>query len=125
MTRYGAYEFLVMPFGLTNAPATFCTFMKKLFYPYLDRFVVVYFYYIFFYSKTKEEHAQHLSTKGELPLCKVKREKCSFARQEVSFLGHWIKDGTSWMDEGKVQAIKEWETPKQATRLKTSCDRGA
>lgn len=70
MTRYGAYEFLVMPFGLTNAPATFCTFMNKLFYPYLDRFVVVYFYYIFFYSKTKEEHAQHLSTKGELPLCK-------------------------------------------------------
>ena len=122
VTRYGSYEFLVMPFGLTNAPATFCTLMNKIFHPYLDQFVVVYLDDIVVYSNTLEEHKQHLREvfkvlrENELY---IKKEKCSFAQQEVLFLGHKITGGKLMMETTKVQAIQEWEPPTKVPELRS------
>ncbi|RVW96752.1 Retrovirus-related Pol polyprotein from transposon 297 [Vitis vinifera] len=125
VTRYGSYEFLVMPFGLTNAPATFCTLMNKIFHPYLDKFVVVYLDDIVIYSNTLKEHVEHLRKvfkilrQNELY---VKKEKCSFTKEEVSFLGHCIKDGKLMMDDSKVKAIQEWEPPTKVPQLRSFLD---
>jgi hypothetical protein len=59
-TRYGLYEFTVIPFGLTNAPAFFMTLMNKVFMEELDWFVMVFIDDILVYSKSAEEHGQHL-----------------------------------------------------------------
>src|SRR4051812_4017827 len=59
-TRYGHYEYTIMSFGLTNAPAYFMNLMNKVFMDYLDKFVVVFIDDILVYSKTEEEHAEHL-----------------------------------------------------------------
>nr|XP_016465057.1 PREDICTED: RNA-directed DNA polymerase homolog [Nicotiana tabacum] len=59
-TLYGHYEFLVMSFGLTNAPAAFMDLMNRVFRPYLDSFVIVSIYDILIYSRSREEHEQHL-----------------------------------------------------------------
>jgi hypothetical protein len=49
-----------MSFGLTNALAYFMYLMNKVFMEYLDRFVMVFIDDILVYSRTEEEHKDHL-----------------------------------------------------------------
>nr|GEV48530.1 reverse transcriptase domain-containing protein [Tanacetum cinerariifolium] len=60
-TRYGHFKFTIMPFGLTNALAVFMDLMNRFYRPYLDKFVIVFIDDILVYSKTQEEHVEHLS----------------------------------------------------------------
>ncbi|GJV25176.1 putative reverse transcriptase domain-containing protein [Tanacetum coccineum] len=112
-TRYGHYEFQVMPFGLTNAPAVFIDLMNRVCKPYLDKFVIVFIDDILIYSKSKEEHEEHL--KVILGLLKkeqlyVKFSKCDFWLDYVQFLGHVI-DSKGVNIHSKIKAIKNWAAP--------------
>jgi hypothetical protein len=49
-----------MSFGLTNAPAYFMYLMSKDFMEYLDKFVMVFIDDILGYSRSEEEHEEHL-----------------------------------------------------------------
>jgi hypothetical protein len=51
---------MMMSFGLTNALAYFMYLMNKVFMEYLDKFVVVFINDILVYSKSEEEHEEHL-----------------------------------------------------------------
>jgi hypothetical protein len=58
--RCGLYEYLVMSFRLTNALAHFMYLVNSIFMLELDQFVVVFIDDILVYSKSMEEHEEHL-----------------------------------------------------------------
>ncbi|GKA90059.1 putative reverse transcriptase domain-containing protein [Tanacetum coccineum] len=92
-TRYGHFEFTVMPFGLTHAPAIFMDLMNRVCRPYLDKFVIVFIDDILIYSKTQEEHVEHLRLVLELlkkEKLYAKFSKCEFWLRELQFLRHLI-----------------------------------
>jgi hypothetical protein len=49
-----------MSFGLTNVLAYFMYLVNKVFMEYLDKFVVVFIDDILVYSRSEEEHENHL-----------------------------------------------------------------
>jgi hypothetical protein len=59
-TRYKLYEYLVLSFVLTNVPAHFMYLMNSVFMQELDKCVVVFIDDILVYSKSTEEHEEHL-----------------------------------------------------------------
>lgn len=120
-TRYDHYEFQVMPFRLTNAPAVFMDLMNRVCKPYLDKFVIVFIDDILIYSRSKEEHTEHL--KAILTLLRedklyAKFSKCDFWIEKVQFLGHVIDSKGIHVDPAKIEAVKNWASPTSPTEIR-------
>ncbi|XP_072064483.1 uncharacterized protein [Arachis hypogaea] len=121
-TRYGHYEYTVMSFGLTNAPAVFMDYMNRIFHPYLDKFVIVFIDDILVYSKSEEEHADHLRTVLQILRDRklyAKLSKCEFWKSEVKFLGHVVSKQGIAVDPAKVEAVMNWERPTSVTEIRS------
>ena len=121
-TRYGHFTFIVMPFGLTNALATFMDLMHRVFQLYLNQFVVVFIDDILVYSKSEEEHEDHLrivlQALREHQLY-AKFGKCEFWLIEVRFLGHVILASCVLVDPEKVEAVMSWERPRSVFEIRS------
>jgi hypothetical protein len=121
-TRYGLYEYTVMSFVLTNAPAYLMNLMNKVFMEYLDKFVVVFIDDILIFSKTKEEHEEHLRLvleKLRSHQLYAKFSKCDFWLTKVAFLGHIISAGGVSVDPGKVRDMLNWIPPTTASEIQS------
>jgi hypothetical protein len=100
-----------MPFGLTNAPAVFMDLMNRVFHEYLDSFVIVFIDDILVYSKSQEEHEEHLRIVLQILRDRklfAKLKKCEFWMDRVVFLGHVISRDGITVDPSKIEAVVNW-----------------
>jgi hypothetical protein len=96
---------MVMSFGLTNAPAYFMYLMNKVFMEYLDKFVMVFIDDILIYSRSEEEHEEHLRLVLEMlrdHRLYAKLSKYEFWLKQVAFLVHITSKGGISVDPSKI-----------------------
>jgi hypothetical protein len=118
--RYVLYKYLVMSFGLMNALAHFMYLMNYVFMPELDKFVMVFIDDILVYSKSTEEHEEHLRVvlqRQRHHQLYEKFSKCEFWINEVSFFGHVISPEGIMVDPGKVRDVLDWKPLKSVHQV--------
>ena len=122
VTHYEQFESIVMSFGLTNAPAYFMNLMNKVFMDELDKFVVVFIDDILIYTKSVEEHEQHLRVvleKLRAHKLYAKFSKCEFWLKKVAFLGHILTTEGVAVDPEKVEAVSNWQQPTNVSEIRS------
>ncbi|WVZ48628.1 hypothetical protein U9M48_000049 [Paspalum notatum var. saurae] len=95
--------------------AYFMNLMNKVFMEYLDKFVVVFIDDILIYSKTEEEHEEHLRLILRKPRdhkLYAKLSKCEFWLDQVPFLGRIVSKGGIMVDPSKISSVMDWKVPK-------------
>lgn len=121
-THYKHYEFKVMPFGLCNAPSSFQATMNLIFWPFLRRFIIVFFDHILIFNDSFENQLHHLEKTFQV-LSKnqfvLKLSKCSFAQLQVEYLDHVVSHGQVAPVPAKVNAISQWLRPQSTRSLRS------
>ena len=111
-----------MAFGLTDAPNTFQGAMNNSLKPLPRKCALVFFDDILVYSRTLEEHIEHLRQVFTLlarDQWKVKFSKCRFAQQSISYLGHVVSHQGVSTDPEKMESIQAWPQPQDIKELRS------
>ena len=119
-THKGLYQYTRLPFGIASAPAIFQKTMDTILQGiphvccYLDDILV-----------TGKDDAEHLQVLEEV-FCRLekhglrlKREKCSFMKSSVEYLGHRIDATGIHTLPSKLQAIQDAPEPQNVAQLRS------
>ena len=116
----GKWEFKRTPFRLSQAPAYFQLLIDKVLMG-CSSFAMGYLDDIIILSKIEEEHLQHLEeifTRLHNFRLKMKREKCSFFKKHIQYLGHLVLErGFEPLPE-KLESIRNMPAPQTAKEVK-------
>ncbi len=116
VTQHGNYEWSCLPFGLKNAPGTFQRILSGIIRKHrLMDFCVNYIDDILIFSKSFEEHIEHLRSLISAIIregFRLKLVKCNFARQSIEYLGHEIGPDYVKPLNDNLAAINKFPQPK-------------
>ncbi|CAN6299949.1 unnamed protein product [Urochloa humidicola] len=95
--------------------------MNSIFFEELDIFVIIFIDDILIFSKTEEEHAEHI----RIVLQRLhdhrlyaKFSKCEFWRRRVPFLGYILSENGIEVDLSKVDDVLNWKQPKNVKEVR-------
>ena len=121
-THRGLFRYTRLPYGINQCPSIFQRLMENLFrdcpntFVYLDDILIT--------GRSVDEHlrnlerALHILAESGL---RVKKEKCEFLMQSITYLGHQIDEKGIHPTEEKVTAIKHAPTPTNVQELRAYC----
>lgn len=122
ITQDGHWQWTCMPFGLKTSPAIFQRILSNILRKYkLTEFAVNYIDDILIFSKTFDEHVQHLTKllkAIEREGFRLKFTKCNFASDWVKYLGHIIQNNTIRPIKDNLIAIKNFPIPKTQKNIR-------
>ena len=119
-THKGLYRYKRLPFGVASAPAIFQRTMEATLQSL--PMVCVYLDDILVSGKTQQEHLANLNevlTRLESAGLRLKKEKCTFCKPEVHYLGHIISASGLKPSPAKAIAVSKIPSPSKVSELKT------
>lgn len=116
----GFYRFRRLPFGLCNAPDIFQSTMEQILAGIEG--VLIYLDDILIFAKDREEHDKRLAAVMRVlntHSVKLNKEKCSFAKNQVVFLGFQIGSGGYCITSDRMEAITNFRTPSSVAEVRS------
>ena len=96
--------------------------VQDILHEYLDDFVIILIDDILIFSPTTKEHCKHLRSAFQ-PLTEqriyAKASKCLIHVQDLEFLGQWVTNRGVALVKGKLNVVREWETPTNVKDIRS------
>ena len=115
VTQRGHYQWLCLPFGLKVSPAIFQRILSNIIRKHkLQLFCINYIDDILVFSRSIEEHTQHVGNLSEVMQkegFKLNLSKCNFAKNSVKYLGHVIERNGVRSAKDNLKAMRNFARP--------------
>lgn len=122
VTQEGHYQWTCLPFGLKTSPAIFQRILGNIIRKHkLSDFTVNYIDDILIFSKSFEEHVNHLSKLLDAIMkegFRLKLSKCTFALDSVQYLGHIIRYNSISPMKDNLISIRNFPVPKNQKNVR-------
>jgi hypothetical protein len=124
-TPFGLIEWVAMPFGECNALATFERMMNDILRDFLHQFVTVYPDDVRIYSRTLDEHLEHLRQALQIfqeEGLKLRLKKCFFDLHEMQYLGYIVSTGKTPFRQRKSRPLQTGQCLRRRRRFAVLCN---
>ena len=114
-----------MPFSVKNAPATFQYLMYCVLGEFYEKFVYVYLDDIIIFSRSLEEHVDHLRqvlTKIREANLKIKLSKYQWIKTTLKYLGYTISRDKVTTDPNNMAKLQNIRPPKNIKDIQSFLD---
>ncbi|GBN48694.1 Retrovirus-related Pol polyprotein from transposon 17.6 [Araneus ventricosus] len=121
-TEFGLFEYKRLPFGLRNASESFQRLMNLVLAGLSEFQISCYIDDLVIAAGSFDEHLSKLEMvfqRLQKANLKVKPSKCSFLKDQITYLGHTVREGQVYPDKKNLDSIREALPPKTKRQVRS------